>query len=151
MEPTLCFRLCDTPIIYLQKTVCRCSGGGLMHHSRQHDKYCLIPCTKPADREVQTANTCGGSRTYSVYIEERFYTRHSHLLHYQIHFSSCELWKDSQAYNGFSIKFDESTMNSSLTKLEKCASACLDQDTTTKSIGKTYSKFKNNLLNILFS
>jgi hypothetical protein len=29
MEPTLCFRLCDTPIVYLQATICRCSGGGL--------------------------------------------------------------------------------------------------------------------------
>ena len=46
MEPTLCFRLCDTPIIYLQKTICRCSGGGLMHYNRQNDRLCSISMYK---------------------------------------------------------------------------------------------------------
>jgi hypothetical protein len=138
MEPTLCFRLCDTPIIYLQKTVCRCSGGGLMHHNRQHDNYCLIPCSKAADRQVKTANTCGGSRTYSVYVEEQFYIRHGHLFHYQIQFSSCELWIDLKFYRTLSVKLDEKMIKSSLNKLEQFAATCLDKDTRTKAIGKIF-------------
>ena len=71
MEPTLCFRLCDTPIIYLQKTVCRCSGGGLMHYNRQNDSHFVAtPCTKPVDRSVQSVNTCGGTSTYSAYVQK---------------------------------------------------------------------------------
>jgi len=139
MEPTLCFRLCDTPIIYLQKTICRCSGGGLMHHNRQKDKYCNIPCTKPADRQVKTANTCGGQRTYSAYVEEQFYIRHGHLFNYQIYFFSCELWKSTDIYETFKVKLDDIVIKSSLNKMERCAAACLDRNTTTKSIGKNYT------------
>ena len=136
MEPTLCFRLCNTPIIYLQKTICRCSGGGLMAHNRQNDKICAIPCTKPADRQFKTANTCGGLRTYSAYVEDQFYTRHGHLFSYQIQFLSCELWPISNVYDTFQVKFDDPSVKSSLTKMERCAAACLDQNLTTKSIGR---------------
>jgi hypothetical protein len=136
MEPTLCFRLCNTPIIYLQKTICRCSGGGLMHHNRQNDNICNIPCTKPADRQIKTKNTCGGSRTYSAYVEEQFYSRHGHLFTYQIIFSSCELWTRFDIYETYTVKLDEIIAKSSLNKLERCAAACLDENTKTKSIGK---------------
>lgn len=136
MEPTLCFRLCDTPIIYLQKTICRCSGGGLMHHNKQSNKYCSLPCTKPADRQVNTANTCGGQRTYSAYVEENFYIRHGHLFNYQINFFACELWRTSDVYETTTVNIDSMMSTSSLNKLERCAAACLDNTTTTKSIGK---------------
>jgi hypothetical protein len=139
MEPTLCFRLCDTPIIYLQKTICRCSGGGLMHHKRQNDKYCSIPCTKPADRLVKTVNTCGGQRTYSAYVEENFYLRHGHLFNYQIYFFSCELWTNINVYETIQVNFDNIHIKSSLNKMERCAAACLDKNTTTKSIGQYIS------------
>ena len=135
MEPTLCFRLCDTPIIYLQKTVCRCSGGGLMHYNRQSTALCSIPCTKPVDRSVKTANKCGGTSTYSAYVLDKFYTRHGHLFDYQIHFSSCELWKRDDIYVTYNVTFDPTMTRSSLNKLERCAAACLDQNATTKSIG----------------
>ncbi|CAF1216284.1 unnamed protein product [Didymodactylos carnosus] len=29
MTPELCFQLCDTPLVYLQNTVCRCRGAAL--------------------------------------------------------------------------------------------------------------------------
>ncbi len=140
MEPTLCFRLCDTPIIYLQKTICRCSGGGLMHYNRQPDSYCSIRCTKPADRQAKTENTCGGLRTYSAYVEENFYIRHGHLFNYQINFFSCELWKDSDVYEKFSVKLNQTIIRSSLNKIELCAAECLDQNMTTKSIGNKQKK-----------
>lgn len=135
MEPTLCFRLCDTPIIYLQKTVCRCSGGGLMHYNRQSDKLCQQPCTKPVDRDVKSANTCGGQSTYSVYVQEKFFTLHGHLFQYRIEFASCELWKTTALYETYEVQFDTVITRSSLNRLERCAAACLDQNATTKSIG----------------
>jgi hypothetical protein len=109
-----------------------------MHHNRQNNSYCTIPCTKPADRQVKTANTCGGARTYSAYIEEQFYTRHGHLFNYQIQFKSCELWNDSSIYDKYSIKLGENTIESSLNKIEQCAATCLDQNATTKLIGKVF-------------
>jgi hypothetical protein len=136
MEPTLCFRLCDTPIVYLQKTICRCSGGGLMHYNRQNNELCTIPCTKPVDRSVQSMNTCGGSLTYSAYVQDKFYSLHGHLFDYRIQFASCELWKSADIYETYEVKFDAVIVKSSLNKLEKCAAACLDQNATTKSIGK---------------
>ncbi len=136
MEPTLCFRLCDTPIVYLQKTICRCSGGGLMHYNRQNNELCTIPCTKPVDRSVQSMNTCGGSLTYSAYVQDKFYSLHGHLFDYRIQFASCELWKNADIYETYEVKFDAVIVKSSLNKLEKCAAACLDQNATTKSIGK---------------
>jgi hypothetical protein len=136
MEPTLCFRLCDTPIIYLQKTVCRCSGGGLMHYNRQSDNVCTIPCTKPVDRSVKSVNTCGGSLTYSAYVQGTFYRRHGHLFVYQIQFSSCESWKNAEVYDTVEVNFNDGITRSSLNRLEKCAAACLDQNATTKSIGR---------------
>jgi len=138
MEPTLCFRLCDTPMIYLQKTICRCSGGGLMNYNRQLDSYCSVPCTKPANRQVKTMNTCGGEKTYSVYVEKDFYVRHGHLFNYQIYFSSCELWTSSDVYETYSIKLNEIISRSSLNKMELCAAGCLDYNMTTKSIGKNF-------------
>lgn len=138
MEPTLCFRLCDTPIVYLQKSICRCSGGGLMHHNRQSDKLCLIPCTKPVDRAVKTANTCGGQQTYSAYVQEKFYSLHGHLFDYKIQFASCELWRSTTAYETYEVQFDPVIARTSLNRLERCAAACLDQNATTKSIGKYF-------------
>jgi hypothetical protein len=135
MEPTLCIRLCDTPIIYLQKTVCRCSGAGLMHYNRQNDNQCSIPCTKPVDRSVQTKNTCGGSYTYSVYVQENFYSQHEHLLDYRIQFSACELWRTSNIYETVSVQIDQNNVRTSLNQLERCAASCLDKTVTTKSIG----------------
>jgi hypothetical protein len=107
MEPTLCFRLCDTPIIYLQKTICRCSGGGLMHYNRQSDGLCSIQCTKPVDRSVNSTNTCGGPWTYSAYAHDKFYTVHGHLFDYKIQFVACELWKSSDVYETSEAYFDE--------------------------------------------
>lgn len=138
MEPTLCFRLCDTPIIYLQKTICRCSGGGLMHHNRQRDELCKFPCTKPVDRIIQSKNTCGGTQTYSAYVQDKFYTQHGHLFTYQIHFSSCESGFD-EVYETYEANFTNTIIKSSLNQLEKCAAACLDQNATTKSLGKKIS------------
>ncbi|CAF0718155.1 unnamed protein product [Adineta steineri] len=135
MEPTLCFRLCDTPIIYLQKTICRCSGGGLMHYDEQPKESCSTPCTKPVDRSIISTNTCGGSGTYSVYVQNAFYSLHGHLFTYKIQFSACELWKNSDVYETYSVKLSGISVKSSLSKLEKCAAACLDQNATTKSIG----------------
>ncbi len=155
MEPTLCFRLCDTPIIYLQKTICRCSGGGLMHHNKQADKYCTIPCTKPADRQVKTANTCGGQLTYSAYVENDFYIQHGHLFNYQIYFFACELWKTNDVYETIKVNLDSIVATSSLNKMERCTAACLDKNMTTKSIGKKKRNiFYNRFLeysNFIFS
>ncbi|CAF1131269.1 unnamed protein product [Rotaria sordida] len=134
MEPTLCFRLCDTPIIYLQSTVCRCSGGGLMHYKRQIDELCKLPCTKPVDRSIKSSNTCGGSLTYSAYVQDKFFIKHGHLFDYQIHFSSCELWTNPDVYDTSEIQLSNIIERSSLNKLEQCAAACLDQNATTKSI-----------------
>ncbi|CAF5106072.1 unnamed protein product, partial [Rotaria sp. Silwood1] len=89
MEPTLCFLLCETPIIYIQGSICRCSGGGLMDHNRQSDRHCNKPCIKPGDRTVRIVNTCGGAQTYSAYAEEKFYTQHAHLFNFRIQFTSC--------------------------------------------------------------
>lgn len=136
MEPTLCFRLCNTPIIYLQKTICRCSGGGLMHHNKQKDASCTIQCSKPADRQVNTANTCGGSRTYSAYVEEDFYIRHGHLFNYQINFLACEQWKTEGIYNTVQVNTEDTSTKLALNRMERCAAECLDNNVTTKSIGK---------------
>ncbi|CAF2519595.1 unnamed protein product [Rotaria sp. Silwood2] len=136
MEPTLCFLLCDTPIIYIQESICRCSGGGLMDHNRQIDELCRIPCRKPGDRQVKTVQTCGGEQTYSVYAEEKFYTEHAPLFNFRIQFKSCELWNTSRNYDALQIKIDKLPVKSSLHKLEQCAAACFDQNTTTKSIGR---------------
>ena len=136
MEPTLCFRLCETPIMYLQGTVCRCSGAGVMHAGRQNDSLCNIPCTKPVDRGVNTANTCGGTLAYSVYVKEHFYSLYGHLINYQINFASCELWNDSTVVEAYSVRYDKIVNHSSLNRLERCAAACLDQDSSTISIGK---------------
>ncbi|CAF1125765.1 unnamed protein product [Rotaria sp. Silwood1] len=134
MEPTLCFRLCDTPIIYLQGTICRCSGGGLMDYRRQSNDLCQIPCTKPVDRSVKTPNTCGGSSTYSAYVQDKFFIKHGHLFDYQINFASCELWTGSDVYDTSEVRLND-IGRSSLNKLEQCAATCLDRNATTRSIG----------------
>ncbi|CAF3849238.1 unnamed protein product, partial [Rotaria sp. Silwood1] len=144
MEPKLCFSLCQTPIIYIQHRICRCSGSGLMDYNRQRDKFCNIQCPKPGNRQDKTTNTCGGIKTYSVYVEEQFYTRHAYLLNYQIQFASCELWNSSNYYNTFQVQIDGSSVRSSLNKLERCAAACLDQNATTKSIGRRNILSVNN-------
>ena len=137
MEPILCFRLCDTPIIYLKGTVCRCSGGGLMHHNRQDNSHCWISCPKIAARQGQKVDTCGGSGTYSAYVEQAFYGRHGHLFNYQIEFFSCESWTERKVYDTEIVDFSELMIISSVNRLERCAAACLDRNTTTKAIGNT--------------
>ncbi|CAF4173834.1 unnamed protein product, partial [Rotaria magnacalcarata] len=144
MEPTLCFRLCETPMIYLQGKVCRCAGSGLMGYDRQRDSFCSTPCDIVISGPVKT-NTCGGRGAHSVYAEEQFYTRHAHLLSYNIKFSSCQLWKTSGYYHTVQVEIDESSTNSSLSKLERCAAACLDRNATTKSIG-TYDVIRKFVL-----
>ena len=145
MEPTLCFRLCDTPIIYLQKSICRCSGAGLSHSGRQIDKLCPTPCTKPVDRTVQTANTCGGTSTYSAYVQEKFYSHHGHLFSYGIEFKACELWNNENVYETHEVKFNENIERSSLNKLERCTASCLDSNATVRSIGIRTSSSVNSL------
>ena len=140
MEPTLCFRLCGTPVIYLQRTICRCSGGGLLHYNRQNNTYCNIPCTKPVDRSAETANTCGGALTYSAYVLNEFYISHGHLFDYQIQFASCELWQESDIYQTYEIRMSDIKIRSSLNRLEKCAAGCLDHNATAKSIGRCLFK-----------
>ena len=135
MEPKLCFRLCDTPIIYLQKTICRCSGSGFMHHNRQNNDQCFIPCPKASGAKHPSNDSCGGSRTYSVYSEVDFYSRHGHLFNFQIRFSSCESWAKQDIYDTIVINLNQLPIISSLNKLEQCAAVCLDQNITTKSIG----------------
>ncbi|CAF3918278.1 unnamed protein product [Rotaria sp. Silwood1] len=147
MEPTLCFRLCETPIIYIQDKICRCSGGGLMDHSRQRDIYCTIPCPAPGNRQVKTTNTCGAKETYSAYAEHQFYTRHAHLFEYRIQFTSCQFWNTSGYYDILQVKIDESFVKSSLTKLERCAAACFDQNATTKSIDSNLAVYLTILPN----
>ncbi|CAF3973159.1 unnamed protein product [Rotaria sordida] len=134
MEPTLCFVLCETPIIYIQHEICRCSGGGLLDHNRQRDEYCTIPCRKPDYHEVKTVNTCGGRGTYSAYTEENFYTQHAHLFNFRIQFASCELWNASGYYDIMQVKIDASSVKYPLNKLERCAATCLDQNAMIKSI-----------------
>ncbi|CAF4977862.1 unnamed protein product, partial [Rotaria sp. Silwood1] len=134
MEPTLCFVLCETPFIYIQDEICRCSGGGLMDHNRQRDEYCTIPCRKPDYQQVETVNTCGGKGTYSAYAEENFYTQHAHLFNFRIQFISCELWNASGYYDTIQVEIDKSSVKSPLNILERCAAACLDQNAKTKSI-----------------
>lgn len=140
MEPTLCFRLCDTPIVYLQKTICRCSGAGLMHHDRQEDKFCSYRCSTVANRRGETNNTCGGQQTYSAYIQHEYFLRHRHLFNHQIDFFACELWNKTNIYDTIEIDFDDiTTTDMLLHKMEQCAAACLDRNVTTKSIGKKQS------------
>jgi hypothetical protein len=115
MEPKLCFLLCQTPIIYIKKEICRCSGGGLMTHNREK---------------------CENQETYSAYAEDKFYTEHAHLFNYQIQFTSCELWNTSGFYDTLQVKIDKSSVKSPLNQLEQCAATCLDRNATTKSIGK---------------
>ncbi|CAF3728420.1 unnamed protein product [Rotaria sp. Silwood1] len=135
MEPTLCFRLCQTPIIYIKDNICRCSGGGLMNYNRKSDKHCSIPCIKLGNRHVRTTNTCGGSDTYSAYAENQFYVRYAHLFDYRIQYASCQLWNASEYYDTLKVEIDESSVKPSLNKLERCAAACFDQNATTTSIG----------------
>jgi hypothetical protein len=136
MEPVLCFRLCETPIIYIQRSICRCSWSGLMDYRRQRDTYCPTPCPKSGYRQVKTNNSCGGEETYSAYAENHFYTKHAHLFAYRIRFRSCEYWNISGYYDTLQVKIDESFGKLALNKLERCAAACLDQNKTTRSIGK---------------
>ncbi|CAF4155070.1 unnamed protein product, partial [Adineta steineri] len=133
MEPTLCFSLCETPIIYIQSSICRCSWSGLMDYSRRGDKHCSIRCPKPGYRKVITNNTCGGSESYSAYAENQFYTKHAHLLDYRIQLRSCEFWNSSTDVNIFQVKIDISE-KLALNTLERCAAACIDQNMTTKAI-----------------
>ncbi|CAF3363218.1 unnamed protein product [Rotaria sp. Silwood2] len=134
MEPTLCFILCETPIVYLQGPICRCSGVGLANHNRVTDGFCTIQCRKPGNRNVKTNNTCGGRETYSVYAEEKYYIQYAHLFNFRIQFKSCELWNTSGYYDTLQVKINELYVETQLTKLERCAATCLDQNATTKSI-----------------
>lgn len=136
MEPNLCFRLCETPIIFIRYTECRCSGSGIMHYDRHRDSDCPIQCTKPGDSRIITTERCGGREMYSLYAEENFYTRHAHLLEYRIQYESCQFWNRSDYYDTFQVKTDASSVKSPLNRLERCAATCLDQNSTTTSIGK---------------
>ncbi|CAF3907806.1 unnamed protein product [Rotaria magnacalcarata] len=140
MEPNLCFRLCETPLIFIQDTVCRCSGSGLMHYDRHRDRYCSTPCRQPGNPQVKTTEKCGGTEMYSLYAEENFYTRHAHLLDYRIQYSSCQFWNRSDYYDTFKVNIDGSSTKSPLNRLETCAAACLDQNSTTTSIGKNVAQ-----------
>ncbi|CAF4292264.1 unnamed protein product, partial [Rotaria sordida] len=105
-----------------------------MDHNRQQDELCTISCRKPGNTQVKTVNTCGGRETYSVYAEEKFYIQHAHLFNFRIQFTSCELWNKTGYYNVLQVKIEKSSIKTPLNKLERCAAACLDQNTTTKSI-----------------
>ena len=139
MEPTLCFRMCDTPIIYLQKTVCRCSGAGLLHSGRQSDSVCVIPCAKPVERKEKRVNTCGGSLTYSAYIQDNFYETHGHLFDYQIQYRSCEARANDSNHEAIIVPTNKNLARSSLNRLERCAASCLDQNSTVRLIGEFLS------------
>ncbi|CAF3471105.1 unnamed protein product [Rotaria socialis] len=134
MEPNLCFRLCETPIVFIQGTMCRCSGSGIMHYDRHEDRDCPIQCRKPGDYRVKTDAKCGGAQTYSAYAEEDFYTRHAYLLEYRIQYESCQFWNRSDYYDTFQVKTDGLSTKSPLTRLERCAATCLDRNSTTISI-----------------
>lgn len=136
MEPELCFHLCQTPIVYIKNSVCRCAWGGLMDYGRQRDSRCTTLCPTAGDRETKTNNTCGGFYTYSAYVEDQFYTRYAKLLDYKIVFRSCELWNSTDYYDMFNITFDNSSGTLGLNRLERCAAACIEQNETIKSIGK---------------
>ncbi|CAF3426307.1 unnamed protein product [Rotaria socialis] len=135
MEPNLCFRLCETPIIFIQDTVCRCSGSGLMHYDRHADRYCSTLCRQPGNPQVKTTEKCGGTEMYSLYAEENFYARHAHLLEYRIQYSSCQFWNRSDYYDTSKVNIDGLSTKSPLNRLETCAAACLDRNSTTTSIG----------------
>ncbi|CAF4588076.1 unnamed protein product [Rotaria sp. Silwood2] len=147
MEPTLCFRLCETPIIYIKDSICRCSGSGIMDYSRQKDSFCKKQCPAPGNRESKTKNTCGGIETYSAYAEEQFYSRHAQLFDYKIHFKSCIFWNTTSYYNTFEVKIDQSSVKSPLTKLDRCGGQCLDQNVTIKSIA--FNRNENQCLCII--
>ncbi len=115
MEPNLCFLLCETPIIYIKNKICRCSSGGLTANNREK---------------------CENEETYSAYVADKFYAEHAHLFHYQIQFTSCQLWNTSGFYDTLQVKIDKSSVKSPLNQLEQCAATCLDQNATTNSIGK---------------
>ena len=136
MEPTLCFLLCKTPIIYISGQICRCSGIGPTDHYRQEDRLCTMSCRKPGTNDINTVLTCGGEGTYSAYAEENFYTKHALLFNYQIVFTSCELWNTSNYYDILQVNIDKSSAKSPLNILERCATVCLDQNPAIKSIGR---------------
>ncbi|CAF4228211.1 unnamed protein product, partial [Rotaria sordida] len=134
MEPTLCFILCETPVIYLQGTICRCSSVGLTDHNRVSDNLCKTSCEISNNDQVVTTNTCGGKETYSVYAEENYYIQQADLFNFQIQLKSCELWNTSDYYDTVQVKINESSFQTQLTKLERCANTCLNQNVTTESI-----------------
>ncbi|CAF3982275.1 unnamed protein product [Rotaria sordida] len=134
MEPTLCFILCETPVIYLQGTICRCSSVGLTDHNRLTDDHCTIPCIKPGNHRIKTINTCGGRKKYSAYAEENYYIQYADLLNFRIQLKSCELWNTSDYYDTVQVKINESSFQTKLTTLERCAFVCLKHNARTKSI-----------------
>ncbi|CAF4712024.1 unnamed protein product [Rotaria sp. Silwood1] len=135
MEPNLCFILCETPIVYLQDNICRCSVVGLTDHDRVSDKLCQTSCKTSDNEPFLIMNTCEGRETYSVYAEEKYYIQYAHLSNFRIQFKSCQLWNTSVYDDTLQVKINELYVETQLTKLERCAATCLNQNATTKSIG----------------
>ncbi|CAF1551354.1 unnamed protein product [Adineta ricciae] len=106
MEPTLCFSLCQTPIIYIRNFICRCAWAGLMDHNRQNDDDCKLPCRKLGNRRLKTNNSCGGYKAYSAYIKNHFYIKYIHLFNYQIQLKSCESEENYMNFNIFQVEID---------------------------------------------
>lgn len=77
------------------------------------------------DRSVQSTHTCGGSMTYSAYIQDKFYSLHGHLFDYQIEFSSCVSWKTNGVYESYEVNFEIIVPTSSLNRLEKENRSCM--------------------------
>ncbi|CAF4993942.1 unnamed protein product [Rotaria sp. Silwood1] len=134
MEPNLCFILCETPIVYLQDNICRCSVVGLTDHDRVSDKLCQTSCKTSDNEPFLIMNTCEGRETYSVYAEEKYYIQYAHLSNFRIQFKSCQLWNTSVYDDTLQVKINELYVETQLTKLERCAATCLDQNARTKSI-----------------
>ncbi|UJR19928.1 hypothetical protein I4U23_023060 [Adineta vaga] len=153
MEPKLCFLLCETPIIFIQGSICRCSWSGLMDHNQGKNSECSIRCPMAGYSKVKSNNLCGGSDAYSAYAENPFFTKHLHLLNYKIEFRACKFRNVSADSDIIQVKIDETSSKLGLNKLERCAAACLDRNTTTESIAfngdnNQCSCIKQNKLNI---
>ncbi|CAF0850846.1 unnamed protein product [Adineta ricciae] len=138
MDPKLCFLLCGTPIIYIQKSICRCSWSDLMDQSKTSDSHCQTHCWRSGYYESDTNGSCGGEKTYSAFAENQFYLKHGHLLDFQLKFRSCELWNTSSNLNPLPIEIDELSDKPSSNKLERCAAACLDQYRKVQSIDSIF-------------
>ncbi|CAM2714508.1 unnamed protein product [Rotaria socialis] len=71
------------------------------------------------------------AETYTAYTENQF--------------SPCELWNNSGYYDTLHVQIDESSVQSPLNKLERCAVVCLDQNITASSIVRRFPLGDNTL------